>query len=400
LDKDENYSLIFSYGVLTTIIGFAVAISLYPVIRKINVFSDYIGLIYFLSALCCVYYLVSEFLRGMEEISKFVIGNILLVVVTAISNILALWVLDMGIRGYLLSSCLGYIAAIIYSVIAGKEHLYLTKKVFNTASRKTLSAMIRYSVFLIPNTLLWWVTNASSRYFVLAFLGASYNGIYAVANKIPLLFTAITSVFIQAWQLSAIKEYDATDKNEYYSYVYERLAGVILILCSGIFVILKIFMHFYVPAAYFIAWQSSTFLIIASALSIVASFLGVNYVVAKNNLGNMLSTMVGAIVNVILNLLFIPEYGLVGAAFATFISYLLVVIYRIIDTRKYIRIKAIDTKIFGTFILILIQIGVLFYSNDIIYLPIVILFLLVILINKNLIDDIYKTLIGKLRTGV
>ena len=38
------------------------------------------------------------------------------------------------------------------------------------------------------------------------FLGSDANGIYAVAYKIPTILTILATVFMDAWQLSAIAE--------------------------------------------------------------------------------------------------------------------------------------------------------------------------------------------------
>ena len=48
----------------------------------------------------------------------------------------------------------------------------------------------------------------------------------------------------------------------------------------------------------------------------------------------MVSTVAGAIINIILNFALIPIYGGFGAAIATVISYIVVTIVRVIDVRK------------------------------------------------------------------
>ncbi len=66
----------------------------------------------------------------------------------------------------------------------------------------------------------------------------------------------------------------------------------------------------------------------------------------------MVTTAVGAILNVGLNLLLIPQYGVNGATFATLVGYLCVFVLRAIDTRRYIRIRMNVTKmIFNTAVL-------------------------------------------------
>ena len=58
------------------------------------------------------------------------------------------------------------------------------------------------------------------------------------------------------------------------------------------------------------------------------------YQALKKNTMLMVSTVAGAIINIILNFVLIPIYGGFGAAIATVISYIVVTIVRVIDVRK------------------------------------------------------------------
>jgi len=60
----------------------------------------------------------------------------------------------------------------------------------------------------------------------------------------------------------------------------------------------------------------------------------------------LVTTAIGAGVNIVLNLILIPFIGIQGAALATFIAYFGVFIIRAADTRQYIRISY-NVKMFG-----------------------------------------------------
>ena len=66
--------------------------------------------------------------------------------------------------------------------------------------------MLTYCVPLIPTAVFWWIMGVSDRYLVKWFVGSDANGIYAVAYKIPTILTILATVFMDAWQLSAIAE--------------------------------------------------------------------------------------------------------------------------------------------------------------------------------------------------
>ena len=81
--------------------------------------------------------------------------------------------------------------------------------------------MTDYSKPLVVDTISWWINNASDRYIVMAFCGASITGIYSVSYKIPSLLNLFQNIFNQAWLLSAVKENDETKTTDFYENVYK-----------------------------------------------------------------------------------------------------------------------------------------------------------------------------------
>ena len=78
--------------------------------------------------------------------------------------------------------------------------------------KKAFAKMLKYSIPLIPTTVFWWITSVSDRYMVNGYIGDTANGIYAVSYKIPTILTIVSSVFMQAWQFSAVVESHGDEK--------------------------------------------------------------------------------------------------------------------------------------------------------------------------------------------
>lgn len=66
--------------------------------------------------------------------------------------------------------------------------------------------MLRYAIPMIPTTLLWWIVSVSDRYIITYMLGADANGLYAAAYKIPTIVVLVSTIFMDAWQVSAVSE--------------------------------------------------------------------------------------------------------------------------------------------------------------------------------------------------
>ena len=107
----------------------------------------------------------------------------------------------------------------------------------------------------------------------------------------------------------------------------------------------KIFSRTLFAEDYYTAWMYMPVLIIATVYSGLVTFMGSVYLVDKKSVQSLVTSMIGAGINVILNLILIPtKLGAIGAAIATFFSYFVVFIIRARDTRRFIRFPAVLEK--------------------------------------------------------
>ena len=102
-------------------------------------------------------------------------------------------------------------------------------------------------------------------------------------------------------------------------------------------------------------WVYTPFLIMAMNFSALASFFGTNYVAMKKTNGALYTSLIAAVVNTILNIVFTAIFGISGTAFATMISYAILWLVRMMDTRKFVIIKTKVTKMVLTYILLIVQ---------------------------------------------
>src|SRR5699024_8153644 len=141
--------------------------------------------------------------------------------------------------------------------------------------------LIIYSLPLIPNTLMWWLINASSRYFIAYYVGLSANGLFGIASRIPSLLTLVSQVFNQAWQLSVIDEYDNKNNTSFYSKIFVNFSSIMIISISMIILMLKLAFELLFEASYFEAWQVTPFLLLSAVFSSFTGFLGSVYIETK-----------------------------------------------------------------------------------------------------------------------
>lgn len=349
LDKEANRNAVVSTGITIFLIGVIISIVIIPLCYLIPQISAYSIYLYFLVLGATAVNVGQAFLKGVEKLKIYTFSTILNTALTAILNIIFLVVLKWGITGYFLAFIISYFVTALFCFYGGHLFSYLKGFSFHWSEAKE---MMRYSLALVPNSLLWWVTNSSGRILITMFLGTAANGLYAIANKIPTLLNTLITIFQQAWQFSAIKAEDEEDKVAYNNQIFRVYYKLILLASSFLILILEPIMKLYVSPEFFESWMYSPLLILAFTFGAFSTFIGTYYTVAKNNVGMMLSALCGAIVNIVFTVILIPLMGIQGASLATCVSYLAIFLYRAFGTKKYMPLKIFSKHfIFGNLLL-------------------------------------------------
>ncbi len=336
LEKDISKAGVFTGGLVAIFSGFGIMLLFYPLFAQISILNGLVPLLYLYVLASVLRTLACQFVRAKMYLRLYAVDGILSTVYTVGFNVLFLVVLEMGSTGYLLSIICADLLSTIFLMIVAKLYHYIRFSQFDKNLYKT---MLRFSLPLVPAFMFWWVTSASDRFFISYIVGVAESGLYASASRIPGLVTVFSTVFTEAWQLSAVTDGQDEDREKFFSQIFAVLSGVAFFFGAGLIYTTPLIMHFLVSPNFFIAWKFVPFLILATIYSSFIAFQNSVYVVEKRPKLSLYTIMVGAIANIILNAILIPVFGPQGAGFATFISYLLVFIIRAINTRKLIVIN-------------------------------------------------------------
>lgn len=334
--------------------GISIIISaiIYFTTKKIAFLKDYAILICLYTSSTAFSLTTFEYLRGLEKFKQYTICGILQTSIIAALNFILLVEFSFGISGYFISYIVSFYLCSIIAFILAKQHKTMRFMLFEKSLLKKMSI---FSLMLVPNSIMWWITEASDKLMISYFVSNSDTGIYSVATKLPAILYTANSIFMQAWQFSAIRESKTNDKNEYNSRMFMFYVRTISFLGAGLLFINRPFMNLYVSKEFREAIKYTPFLISAAMLSTLSTFVGTSYYVEKDMKGNLKSAILGAIFNISLNILLIPFFHVYGAAFATLVSYGVVLGFRIIDTQKYMMLKINKSLCFDLFLVILIM---------------------------------------------
>lgn len=340
MDGYEN-AKILSIGIVVGIVGAIVLLVIITPLLMLNFILIDIKYIIFLISTYIIgsfYNIFSLYLKGNEKISVYTISSILTTLVTCCSNIVCLLFLKLGIDGYLISMLLGQIISFLYQIIYGGvlKEIWLSVCSFDI---KLFKDMVRYSVPLMINSLSWWINNVSDRIMISFFKGVAENGIYAISYKIPTIISIVQSVFFNAWIISAIKEFDPEDKDGFIGGTYDFYSFALSIVCSVVLMLNIPIASLLYSNDFFIAWKCVPFLLIGTIFYGLSLFHGAIFTAQKNTKAISRTTLYGALINALLNVLLINFYGAVGAASATMIGCFFVWWFRSNEIKKSIQMR-------------------------------------------------------------
>lgn len=335
LDKANNGKHVFSIGINVALVGLVIFAAAVPLIGFIDMLADYKWLIYMYVFTGSIKGICSIYVRARGHVRLFAVDGILTTLAVILLNLLLLGVFHLGIVGYVLSVSLGDFCSIIF--LTFKAKLYTQYRPLGN-DPVLAKSMLRYSIPLMPTTVMWWIINVSDTFMVTAFYGSAANGVYSFAFKFPNLAAIVVGIFSQAWHMSAITERNSRKISQFYSNVFSMIETVMFIAASGILLVLRpIIMPFFGSEEFAGAYIYVPFLVAAVVFQSFNNFLSSIYEACNKTSHSLISSAIGAASNVLLNLILLNSpMGVLGAALATFISYVLVYLYRVIDTKKYL----------------------------------------------------------------
>lgn len=337
MDGETDRGSVLTTGLAVNIIGFFIFLLFYPLVRLIPIpaFSEYSLLIYLFIFCATTHYLFAYCIKSMHRATLFTICVIIGTAITVVLDILFLAVWDMGIVGYILAIALSDIICSIILIISGKLYKLIR---FDNLKKTVTKAMLRYSIPLIPNSALWWITDYSDRYMVTVMVSDAANGLYSLAYRLPNMLIMVCGIFMDAWQMSVLSEKSRLERQKFFTNVFAMYQSIIFVGASALIVGAKLVTRIMAADAFYDSWQYIPTLVMATSMSCFVTFLGTIYVVEKKSKSSLITTVIGTVVNLSANFVLIPLMGAHGAALATALSYGLVVLLRAFHTRKFIPI--------------------------------------------------------------
>jgi len=282
-------------------------------------FSYYIRLVF-----------ITEFFRNTSAIpfvilrarllSAWVAGITLFRVV--VSATLTIWFVvfnDMGVLGVLYANLIVSILVFVFSPLIP---LIIHRSFLLKISNEKLTRMLKFGWPLVPGIFAAWVMSSFDRYFLEHFSTRTELGLYAIGFKVSTILTiGFIGPFRKTWPAIFYPKARDSDAKEVFSRfaTYFLLVGSIVSL--GIICVSDHLIKLMGTRQYWDASLVVPVLVTGLLIHGLQATINMGLFVKDKTIYAPLIVISGACVNIVLNALLIPRYGMMGAGVGTMLSY-------------------------------------------------------------------------------
>ncbi len=187
---------------------------------------------------------------------------------------------------------------------------------------RLLREMNRFGMPLVPSALALWTLNFSDRFFLAHFKGQTEVGHYSIGVRIASALTLLLVAFRTAWPAFAYSIEDDGEAKRAYGFVLTYLSFVACWIALALGLTSPWLVHLLTAKPEYYSGSS----VVAPLAFAGAAWAGYTVVAigigrARRTQFNWVVTGAAALLNIVLNVILIPRYGMMGAAIATVVAY-------------------------------------------------------------------------------
>ncbi len=304
-------------------------------------------------------------LRLQRKAKKFAFLKIVNIVVNIVLNYVLIVHYKMGIDGIFLANM---ISSMLTFFMLLPEILKYLQFSFDLSFLKML---FKFGFPYLPASLAAMIVQVIDRPLMLILSNETQLGIYSANYKLGIFMMLVVSMFQYAWQPFFLN--NAKDENA--KEIFAKVMLLYIVVASLIWFSVSLFIPEIIhlellPGKFLIGekyWSGVGIvpIILLGYLfhGIYVNFQAGIYIKEKTKFFPYI-TFSGAIVNLVINILFIPKYGIWGAAFATLFSYLTMALIAFIFSNKTYPIIYEYKKITSIFVLIILSFTFLYLFEN------------------------------------
>ena len=232
-----------------------------------------------------------------------------------LASVLLIVVYDQGALGLIVGNFTGTLT--VYLVLLG----YRRAQLGLSFSRELLREMNRFGVPLVPASLALIAMNLGDRFFLNHFAGIEEVGRYEIGVRIASAMVLLITAFRTAWPAFAYSIDDDREAKRTYAYVLTYLVALASWLALALGLLSPWLVRLLATSAYYEGGQVVALLAFGGVAYAAYIVMAIGVGRAKRTQFNWVITGAAALVSVSLNLLLVPDHGMMGSAVAAASAY-------------------------------------------------------------------------------
>jgi len=244
------------------------------------------------------------------------------------------------LAGILIGTFLGFVAALIFilkrkNIIFGFNFIHLRQ-------------MLAYGTMMVPVGISSYVYDLADRYFINHYWNLTELGLYSIAINIASLLTFFSVALGQAWTPYILKLY--YDSKKFFDQFVPRIFLYYLIFFFTLAIFVTVFgqeiLKILTTPNYYPSFRAIGPMALAFTFLATLQITVLGMTISRKTKFMAFFAGLTAVFNIILNFLLIPKYGILGAAWATALSYLFLTSTYLFASQKLIFLKLPWQKIY------------------------------------------------------
>ncbi len=267
-------------------------------------------------------YFFLHLLKTKELVKKVVAYSSISALINLFLNILLVYNLRLSIEGIFLSQIISSVFLVIILLPS------ILPEIQFLVDWKMVKKMFLFSLPFLIGGIFSSAVDVSDRFILNIFTNTKEVGIYSLSYKIAMLMNVFVISFRTAWIPRALSVYKLENYSEIFGNMYKKLISICLIIlvCVTLFspylFQIKIFNYNILNKNYESGLIILPFILVGYLFSGLGAFYSLFPFVSSKSYYFLYSDLIAFLVNLLLNLILVPTYGMIGAAIATTLAFL------------------------------------------------------------------------------
>lgn len=329
--------------------------------------------------------------RVEYKYKKMVVATVLVSLLTPAVSVLLLKATDLRaealIYGYLIVQCGFGLVFYVYQFVTGR--CFYDKKFWTYA--------LHFNIPLIPHYVSLIVLGQADRIMIKNYCGDSDAGIYSFAYQIASAMNVLASAINGSrvpWTYEQLRD-------RVYGQL-KKISNLLCVLMGGIVVAVSLLSPDVIRILGTAEYTAATYVIPVVAMGVYFTFVydmfcGVEFYYGATKYV-MVASCVGAVLNIILNVIFIPMFGFIVAAYTTMVCYFVFMMMHLFFMKKVAREQSITDSIYDLktiFIISSVTVAIAFgcmltFENDVIRYILIAVLLVIVIWQRSRIIELIK----------